>query len=299
MRHVGLWGFLAMRVASGSGIMLRGKTLSERVFYLGDPQIGFGHEGWQMDVKRFHAAAARASQGDAVLIAGDLVNNYDNATQMKGFDQVWPSAFEPRTAHLIPGNHDIDSNTDDEAKFTKQLSWFRKNYGADYHSFETRYATFIMINSESLLLPHLGLDGKTPSKALKNETETQWSWIEASLAAAKGRGGHIVACTHHPPFLKTADEDHVYWNWPLEERKRLLGLLADHGVEHVLAGHTHTTTEVSADGLNIYTTAGTARALDDNGCGYRVLTITPTAVSQEYVRIDQGSAELHECTKDA
>ena len=63
----------------------------EKVFYLGDPQIGFGKTGWRQDEARFAAAAAaaHAAAAAAVVIAGDLVNVWDNATLTNGFDAVW------------------------------------------------------------------------------------------------------------------------------------------------------------------------------------------------------------------
>ena len=65
--------------------------------------------------------------------------------------------------------------------------------------------------------------------------------------------------SHHPAFLTAPTEPHQYWNWPTNVRARLLGLLRKSGVEHMLCGHTHTTTSRTVGGLSIYTVAGTAR----------------------------------------
>lgn len=130
----------------------------------------------------------------------------------------------------------------------------------------------VMINSETLILPHLGLNGSALDAFLKNETEAQWAWIESELAIAQSVSPHTIVVSHHPPFLKSADEPHLYWNWPMAERKRLLGLLAKYGVQNILCGHTHTTTNRTVGGLSIFTVAGTARAFDGNGCGYQVLS---------------------------
>ena len=66
-------------------------------------------------------------------------------------------------------------------------------------------------------------------------------------------------------------------------------------VRHVLAGHTHTTQNVTWGNLSIYTVAGTARAFDDNGCGYRVLRMNATGIEAKYVRQDDPS--LAQCTR--
>eukprot|EP00729_Bicosta_minor_P018292 gene18292-27137_t len=261
----------------------------EKVFYLGDPQIGFGTAGWRQDEARFAAAAtaAHAAGAAAVVIAGDLVNVWDNATLTSGFDAVWPSHFDASKVHLVPGNHDVNSEADTPSEFAQQLAHYRFAFGSDYSSFETRFATFVLINSESLIVPELGLNGTTDPCVL-NETATQWSWLEKTLAAGVSAGKHLIVVSHHPAFLEAPTEPHQYWNWPLNARHRLLDLLQKNGVKKMLCGHTHTTTNRTVAGLSIYTVAGTARAFDNNGCGYSVLTISADEVGYEYIRHDSG-----------
>ena len=179
----------------------------ESVFYFGDPQIGFGHSGWIMDEKRFASAALAASNAGAaaVVVAGDLVNVWDNATQMGGFDQVWPTMFDRARVHLVPGNHDVDSMAENASVFRSMLDHYRASFGVDYHSFRTTFATFVMINSESLIAPHLGLNG-TMDPWVLNQSETQWAWLNDTLATASTARPHTVVVTHHPPFLKSPSE---------------------------------------------------------------------------------------------
>ena len=270
---------------------------SEKVFYLGDPQIGFGQTGYRQDEARFAgaAAAAHAAGASAVVIAGDLVNVWDNVTLTSGFDAVWPSHFDASKVHLVPGNHDVNSEATSASGFAQQLAHYRSSFGVDYHSFETQFATFVLLNSESLIVPELGLNGTTDPSVL-NESATQWSWLERTLTAGASTGKHLIVVSHHPAFLKEPAEPHSYWNWPLNVRQRLLGALQKNGVKHMLCGHTHTTTNRTVGGLSIYTVAGTARAFDNNGCGYSVLTISADAVGYEYVRHDSGPG-LTPCTK--
>ena len=173
---------------------------------------------------------------------------------------------------------------------SKQLSHYRQTFGPDYHSFSTTFATFVLVNSESLIVPELGLNG-TRDPGIINETSTQWSWLERTLAQASASGRHVILVTHHPPFLTSPNEKHNYWNWPLAIRTRLLSLLKAHGVRNVLCGHTHTTTNRTVDGLSIFTVAGTARAFDGNGCGYRVLRITREEVASRYVPLTNDTLE--------
>ena len=44
-----------------------------------------------------------------------------------------------------------------------------------------------------------------------NESEAQWAWLEATLKAAQSARPHTILVSHHPPFLKSADEANVYW----------------------------------------------------------------------------------------
>ena len=251
-----------------------------------------------MDEMRFASAAKAANTSAAVVVAGDLVNVWNSPTQIGGFDTVWPTMFDRGRVHLIPGNHDVNSMEKNATVFKTMLRHYHASFGVDYHSFRTEFATFVMINSESLIAPHLGLNGTTDPWVL-NQSETQWAWLDTTLAAASsGARPHTVLVTHHPPFLKSPTEKHLYWNWPLGIRKRLLGLLTTYGVHYVLAGHTHTTTSHTFGAplnLTIYTVAGTARAFDNNGCGYRVLHINATSIDVEYVRQDDPT--LKQCTR--
>ena len=53
------------------------------------------------------AEAAAAKAAKAVVVAGDLVNSWNSASQISSFKQVWPARFAS-PVHLVPGNHDVD-----------------------------------------------------------------------------------------------------------------------------------------------------------------------------------------------
>ena len=84
----------------------------------------------------------------------------------------------------------------------------------DYHSFTTQHATFVLINSETLIAPYLGLSGTTDPWVL-NQTDAQWQWLEATLEQGAAESSHVIIMSHHPPFVTSPDEAHSYWNWPL------------------------------------------------------------------------------------
>jgi len=258
-------------------------------YHFGDPQIGFGLDGWEMDVSRFSQAATLAVSGAAkrVGIAGDLVNSFNNQTQLNGFSSVWPSQFKGVPVDLVPGNHDINSETDNATEMITMLNDYRARYGLDYHiSNDTDgkvNIALIGIDSEVLI---------SNWTELSDERTKQWSWLNTTLKSIKN-GTAIFLLMHHPPFITTENETESYWNWPMGPRQEILGLVRQYGIHHLLCGHTHTTTVVvSGDkAFTIYTVGGTARVFDDQGYGYRVFNVTSStqapdySVSSQYVKL--------------
>ena len=74
-------------------------------------------------------------------------------------------------------------------------------------------------------------------------------------------------------------------------RARLIELFTQHGVEYVLCGHTHTTTDVRGGGLHVYTVGGTAKVVDSLGCGYNIITITADSVVISYRQLDSDNID--------
>ena len=176
-------------------------TDAEVVFYLGDPQIGFSGNA-SLDTLRFSIAAQAAAahpQTAATVVAGDLVNVWNNSTQIELYKSVWrqnPGWWQ------VPGNHDVNSELTSVDDVLAALQHYRSVFGAapapaqhfDYSSTSTRFASLIMVNSEMLILPYLGLNGTTDQRILE-PVEQQWQWLEtelASAAAASDQRPHVV-----------------------------------------------------------------------------------------------------------
>lgn len=212
-------------------------------------------------------------------------------SQHKGFQAV---SFGAVPVSVVPGNHDANPNGT-SSNFETQIEQFRSTYGADYSSFTTRFATVVMVDSEALIWEEQGGAREPPNAQMRNESETQWTWIDKTLAKAEAdtQRPHTLVVTHHPPFLTSPDEPVAYWNWPPKSRARFLALLGKYSVKMVMAGHTHTTTEVKTGNLLVMTTAGTARTFDGKGCGHRIVTLNATSVTQAYV--PQNDSSLIHC----
>jgi len=245
-------------------------------FHFGDPQIGFGLEGWEKDVARFQEAAEDAVKAAVarVVIAGDLVNGYDNETEINGFKSVWPKQFGNVPVFLVPGNHDVSSET--------TLLHYRSVFGQDYYSqeFPNENSVFFFLDSETLV--------RLNQTDLKNASMTHWDWLETTLPKFPNVQ-HKFIVMHRPPFIKEENETDAYYNWPITERIRLLSLVRKYSIKNLLCGHTHTTTNTRpTDGaFDIWTVGGTARIFDNNGFGYRVFTIDGANISQQYIKLAQ------------
>jgi 3',5'-cyclic AMP phosphodiesterase CpdA len=245
-------------------------------FYFGDPQIGFGLEGWEKDVSRYLEAAkdAQTAQTKRVVIAGDLVNSYNNQTEIKGFAEVWPLQFGKVPVFLVPGNHDVNTET--------MLQHYRTLYGQDYYyqDFPSENSTFFFLDSEILV--------RQNQTDLKNSSTVHWEWLETTLPKF-ANVQHKFIVMHRPPFIKEENEPDSYWNWPTNDRIKLLSWVRQYSIKHLLCGHTHTTTNTRpTDGaFDIWTVGGTARVFDKNEFGYRVFTLDGANVIQQYVKLAQ------------
>lgn len=83
---------------------------------------------------------------------------------------------------------------------------------------------------------------------------------------------------HRHSFVQNEDENDSYYNMLLTERKRFLWLVRKNGIKILICGHAHKTEEIVSDNLDfvIYTVAGTAKAFDNLGFGYRILMYIKT-----------------------
>ena len=236
----------------------------------GDPQFGFAPDPGNEKL-RFSLVAQHANKNNVpfVLIVGDLVHDPTNRSQVNDFDEVLKQFNMP--VRLIPGNHDITN--------IRQLTQYRNKYGDDYYTFTYNNCDFFGINSMTFKDVEISTA----------EFNSQWDWFEKSLANSKAKGRtHIFVFMHYPPFLNNENESDQYFNIPFPQRTRFLSLVRQYGVRVIMCGHTHTTQiiEPADKSFTIYTVAGTARAFDNNGYGYRIFYVDKNKITQKYVTIE-------------
>ena len=198
----------------------------------GDAQVEFSsrrlqsqraHDAWQMvaDLGCQH-----------VFHLGDLVQDFP---ETDGFADAMTRAtgrFQDLgiAPHIAAGNHDIGDKPDPTMPTrpvsATSLGDFHRRFGRSWFSVDVGPIHVIVLNSQIM-------NTDLPDAALQRE------WFEAELDAHTGR--RLVVMLHLPPFLHEPDEPSLghYDNIADPDRGWMLGLLAEHNVESLLAAHVH------------------------------------------------------------
>jgi 3',5'-cyclic AMP phosphodiesterase CpdA len=176
------------------------------------------------------AFAARA-RADLTIHLGDISLDAARKPAELAFAAAqckdWPTALR-----FLPGNHDIGDNPPKPGEPAEEpldldlLKRYRQPFGADYWS--------IAAGRWSLL----GLDAELLGSDTAEEA-AQWAWLEATLAALKGRP--VMLFLHKPLFLDdpAAATEPLYRYVPVAPRRRLLDLLTAIELPLVVSGHVH------------------------------------------------------------
>ena len=123
--------------------------------------------------------------------------------------------------YLAPGNHDVGDKPNDWAPAAgicdAYLALWEEHFGAQFQSFDHEGDHFVIINAEII---NSGLDSEA----------RQRTWLEADLAAAKGK--RLFMFSHYPPYFAKPDEEENYDNIGEPGRSWMLNLLVEHGALH-------------------------------------------------------------------
>ncbi len=233
-----------------------------------DTQLGMG--GYDEDKARFRAAvkAINAMDVNWVVICGDLVDNGGDEKAIADFREIVETFTVP--CYLAPGNHDV-GGVPTEAT----LARYRKAHGPDYFAVENSGFKIMILNTQFWKGPMAG------------ETEKHDAWYLAELAKAKETETPVLLVSHYPPFLKTADEEEIYYNLPLEARARVLSAAKENGVRAWLAGHAHKNVLTEYEGIPIVVSATTSRNFDGAPYGFRVWSVDEQgALSHTYKALE-------------
>ena len=198
--------------------------------------VGDSGNGSELQAQAFQAVQAQvAATGrmiDAYLHLGDMAYNsgYDTEFQTNFFD-----VYEPLLRNTVTwptlGNHEAVTSSGLSAVgpyFDAYVVPTRGEAGGvasgteSYYSFDSGSIHFVCLNSHDL--------DRLPSGEMA-------LWLREDLGRTKAKW--LIAFFHHPPYTKgTHDSD---WEIQLVEmREHIMPILESHGVDLVLAGHSHT-----------------------------------------------------------
>jgi predicted MPP superfamily phosphohydrolase len=238
---------------------------------LSDTQFGFSNNDIDFIQDTVNAEFAIATVNRLkpafVVVTGDLINKPGDAAQNAEYQRIMAKLDKAIPLYNISGNHDIENEPTAAA-----LAHYRKLYGRDYYTFRHGSLLGIVLNSTVIHSP----------QHVPNELAEQDTWLRAEVERAKSSGAkHVIVFQHHPWFLEKADEADQYFNIPLARRTPLLDLFRASGIQYLVSGHLHRSTEATDGGLTTVVTGPVGRPLGGQS-GFRIFVVTETDVTHRY-----------------
>jgi predicted phosphodiesterase len=275
--------------------------------HLGEPQAPHAFDNLRRTVDMVNAR-----HPDAVIVSGDVGENYDQWLLARGILK-WLHA----PVYYAPGNHDVHS-TDVEK--------YRSVFGPDYYRFQVKGVTFLVIDSQ-LLGNFDQFDAQSPPPLppqTEAESQKMLSWLSHQPPGASGdnrnrrhwwnfgrgqdnqrqtqarddddrrsaddndnrAGGIVIGIQHIPAYRSDVLPDpKPYWVINEPYRSREMDLLHRLGVKHMLVGHWHVGNVFQAGGITWHVAPSTSRLLPWSGqLGFAMHTISPNGdVRTEFV----------------
>jgi len=274
---------------------------------ISDTHLGEPHAPHAFDNLRRTVDMVNARHPDAVIVSGDVGENYDEWLLARGILK-WLHA----PVYYAPGNHDVHST--DVAKY-------REVFGPDYFHFQVKNVTFLVIDSQ-LLGNFDNFDAQSPESMppqTEAESEKMLSWLSRQAPGSNAgdrsnkrhwwnrggsrddrppqrdddddRDGNIVIGIQHIPAARGDNmppDPKPYWVISEPYRSRELNLLHRLGVRHMLVGHWHVGNIFERDGITWHVAPSTSRLLPWSGqLGFAMHTISPNGdVRTEFVPIN-------------
>jgi 3',5'-cyclic AMP phosphodiesterase CpdA len=292
------------------------------VAQISDTHLGEVHSPHAFDNLRRAVDMVNARHPDAVIVSGDIGENYDEWLRARGILK-WLHA----PVYYAPGNHDVHSN---------DVEKYRNVFGPDYYRFQVKGVTFLVIDSQ-LLGNFDQFDAQSPQPMppqTEAESQKMLSWLSRQGSgsnaddrsnrrhwwnrganrqnqnnddqrqqnqanqddrgnndgASDQRGGNIVIGIQHIPAERSdvLPDNKPYWVVNEPYRSREINLLHKLGVRHMLVGHWHVGNVFERDGITWHVAPSTSRLLPWSGqLGFAMHTISRNGdVRTEFVSIN-------------
>jgi 3',5'-cyclic AMP phosphodiesterase CpdA len=281
--QIGLYG-AALGYAEANRERLEASGASDAVFE-GLPRLN-GYEREEMLFAEAIAAANRI-RPDAVIVCGDMLQDWDSEPQTRTALEATSDLDEAIPLLWVCGNHDIAPDTfrpTDEA-----LARYRAHFGPDRYVADVGAVRLIIMNSTVV-----------HSEALPAERSANLEFVEAELASAAAAGQTPIVCSHHPWFLRDVENvpaDPVRaMELPPEPRRQLLAIAAAGGLRTLLTGHLHQHLTRTAGDLLQITTSAIGLPFARNPSGFQLVRVYPDRVEHEAHDLPSGPG-LHEEAK--
>src|ERR1041385_7871015 len=285
---------------------------------ISDTHLGEAHSPHAFDNLRRAVDMVNARHPDAVIVSGDVGENYDQWLLARGILK-WLHA----PVYYAPGNHDVHTN---------DVEKYREVFGPDYYRFQVKGITFLVIDSQ-LLGDFDNFDAQSPQPMppqTEAESQKMLDWLSrqspGSNAGDRGkkhhwwsrgpdrgdrpqqrdddddrrgnggdgddRGGNIVIGIQHIPAERSdvVPDPKPYWVINEPYRSRELNLLHRLGVKHMLVGHWHVGNVFERDGITWHVAPSTSMLLLWSGqLGFAMHTISREGdVRTEFVPLGVG-----------
>ena len=249
---------------------------------MSDPQFGMftDNAGFEKETENFTKAiqAANRLHPAFVVITGDLVNKPSDAAQIAGYKRISGQLNAGIPLYSVPGNHDV-GNIPNPAT----IAAYRKDFGADYYSFNYKSTLGIVLNSVYLHTPD----------SVRVEAAEQEKWLLKTLEEAKSKHyAHIFVFLHHPFFLKQADEANEYFNIPKTTRNKYMDIFKANGIRYIFAGHYHQRAFGTDGNIEMVTTGPVGKPLGNERSGFRIVKVQADKVMHQYYSLDFIPAKI-------
>jgi 3',5'-cyclic AMP phosphodiesterase CpdA len=318
-RYAALFQYLLLACAVSAlvlGLPTAGRA-QITIAQISDTHLGEAHSPHAFDNLRRAVDMVNARHPDAVIVSGDIGENYDEWLRARGILK-WLHA----PVYYAPGNHDVHSN---------DVEKYRAVFGPDYYRFQVKGVTFLVIDSQ-LLGNFDQFDAQSPEPMppqTEAESQKMLSWLsrqgtggntddrsnrrhwwnrganrndqrQPNQSNADDRrnddsdgndhGGNIVIGIQHIPAERSdvLPDSKPYWVVSEPYRSRELNLLHRIGVKHMLVGHWHVGNVFERDGITWHVAPSTSRLLPWSGqLGFAMHTISRNGdVKTEFVPIN-------------
>jgi 3',5'-cyclic AMP phosphodiesterase CpdA len=211
-----------------------------------------------------------------VVMCGDLVETPSNQQQIAAYTESVSHLKPTIGLYNMPGNHDLGRPVAAE-----HIAAYQENFGPLWYHFKYGNTVFVILASDILRDPD----------APMHEEHTVWlRRVLREMRAATF--DHLFIFMHHPLYIHSPDEPDNYSNMPVEIRRTLLNLFAEHRVQAVFSGHLHRNRINRYPGMDLIITNSITVPMgeDADAAGFRIVDVHRDRYEHRYHEVRADSS---------